>query len=180
MVSQPRILPRAQRTPPPLVAPALHPMQSLPRLLMVALATLLVVLIWGLQDPTAAPPAAPAPDQVAGPASSAAVGEIAAPAGATGTLATLPATDPAPAAAAVDLPRLHPNAVPRPPEPADPVQPARFDRYTVAPGDAIFNIALARGISVDDILRYNPTLGDGTRISIGDVIFIPVSASSAP
>lgn len=153
-------------------------MQSLPRLLMVALATLLVVLIWGLQDPTAAPPAAPAPGLV-GPASSAAVGEIAAPAGATGTLATLPATDPAPAAA-VDLPRLHPNAVPRPPEPADPVQPARFDRYTVTPGDAIFNIALARGITVDDILRYNPNLGDGTRISIGDVIFIPVSASSAP
>ena len=180
MVSQPRIEPRAQSTRTPIVAPALRPMQSLPRLLLVASATILVVLVWGLQEPGPASPAPVAADPAAAPAIPGASTVIAAPSGIVSDLAFTITSTLTDGIATIDSTRLHPNALPRPPELEDPIRPTRLNRYTVTFGDAIFNIARARGVSVDDILLYNPSLGDGTHIAPGDVIFIPVFGWDRP
>ena len=155
-------------------------MQSLPRLLLVALVTLLVVLVWALQEPGPAAPDPASADLAVAPAIPHALTEIIAPAGIISEPSSPVSSGPADAIATIDQLRLHPNSLPRPPEPLDPLRPARLDRYTVIFGDAIFNIARARGVSVDDILLYNPSLGDGTRIVPGDVIFIPVFGWDRP
>ena len=67
-----------------------------------------------------------------------------------------------------------PTALPRPPEPGDPVQPLRFERFIVQPGDTLFDISAVYGVSIDDLLRFNSSLGDGTRIDIGQIVRIPV------
>lgn len=69
-----------------------------------------------------------------------------------------------------------PEALPRPPEPLDPVQPLRFERFIVQPGDTLFDISAVYGVSIDDLLRFNPNLGNGARIDIGQLVRIPVFA----
>ena len=182
MVSQPRLMQpsgaaSAPRPPgrPPLVAPALQPLQSLPRLLAVILLTGLVVLVWSLRDepaPSATAPGAPGITLIGGGVQAAPTAEIAAPQGASVPIqgpTTLSADD----AAAVDLPRLRPNALPRPPELVEPIQPGRFIRFTAQPGDTIYDVSIVYGVTIDEILRFNPALGDGTQIRVGQLIFVP-------
>lgn len=64
-------------------------------------------------------------------------------------------------------------ALPRPPEPADPERPDRFVRFTVQPGDTLYDISVVYGVSIEEILQYNPALGDGTRIEVGGVVLVP-------
>lgn len=180
MVSQPRVMPppgaaSAPRPPgrAPIVAPALQPLQSLPRLLTVILLTALVVLVWSLEDePAPSATAAPGITVIGGAVQAAPTAEIAAPQGASVPIqgpTALIAAD----AAAVDLPRLHPNALPRPPEPAEAIQPGSFIRFTAQPGDTIYDVSIVYGVPIDEILRFNPALGDGTQIRVGQLIFIP-------
>ena len=67
-----------------------------------------------------------------------------------------------------------PEALPRPPEPLDPIQPQRFERFIVQSGDTLFDISNVYGVSIDDLLRFNSSLGDGTRIDVGQIVRIPV------
>jgi hypothetical protein len=183
MVSQPRSLARAgeanatrrEHERPPTIAPALDPQQSLPRLLAVAFLTGLVVLLWGLRDgPSASADPASLSTASGAPASAQPqASEIAAPVGAweavreaitlTGGETTVPGPSALPA-----------NALPRPPEAPDPVQPRDFIRFSAQPGDTIYDVSLVYGVSIDEILRFNPNLGDGTQIGIGQLILVPV------
>jgi LysM repeat protein len=56
------------------------------------------------------------------------------------------------------------------------VQPLRFERFIVQPGDTLFDISAVYGVSIDDLLRFNPNLGNGARIDIGQLVRIPVFA----
>lgn len=157
----------------PIPAPALPPPQSLARLLAVVLLTVAVVFVWSLRGDPAPAAVEPAPAISVVPADSPA------PAEARISLpdATLPSqgpivfsATPAPPSA---LPQLHPHALPRPPEPADPVQPAGFIRFIAQPGDTLYDVSVVYGVSIDELLRFNPGLGDGANIVVGQVIFIP-------
>ena len=156
----------------PITAPALRPPQSPVRLLAVVLLTVAVVTVWGRRDepaPVAAEPqvisvvrADPAPAPEA---------RISLPAAAAATPA--PAEFSAGPAPAIVLPRLRADALPRPPEPADPVQPAAFIHFIAQPGDTLYDVSVVYGVSIDDLLRFNPGLGDGTQILVGQIIFVP-------
>lgn len=182
MVSQPRVMQASRAVPAPrppgrvpLVAPALQPLQSLPRLLVVILLTGLVVLVWSLQDTpssSATATAVPGITVIGGAEQAAPTAEIAAPQGASVPIQG-PTALSAAAAAGVDLPRLRPNALPRPPEPAEPIQPGSFIRFTAQRGDTIYDVSIVYGVTIDEILRFNPALGDGTQIGVGQLIFVP-------
>lgn len=157
----------------PIPAPALPPPQSLARLLAVTLLTVAVVVIWSLRGDPAPPAVEPAPAISVVPA------DAPAPAEARISLpnATPPSQGPVVFSAAPApppaLPRLHPHALPRPPEPADPHQPAEFIRFIAQPGDTLYDVSVVYGVSIEQLLRFNPGLGDGANIVVGQVIFIP-------
>lgn len=67
-----------------------------------------------------------------------------------------------------------PNAIPRPPELPEPPQPREFVRFIVQRGDTLFDISTVYGVSIDDLLRFNPALGDGSLVDVGEVVWIPV------
>jgi LysM repeat protein len=67
-----------------------------------------------------------------------------------------------------------PNAIPRPPEFSEPETPSDFIRFIVQRGDTVFDISLVYGVAVEDLLRFNPNLGDGTRVDVGQAVMIPV------
>ena len=149
-------------------------MLSLPRLLAVVALTGLVVLIWGLQDSGA--PASALFDESGAVLTDAGrlgpIAEIAAPSSARLPIPAASATTSS-VAPQVDLPRLRPNALPRPPELAEPIQPDNFIRFTARNGDTVYDISIVYGVDIDEILEFNPALGDGTQISVGQVIFVP-------
>ena len=64
-------------------------------------------------------------------------------------------------------------ALPRPPEPAEPERPDRFVRFTVQPGDTLYDISVVYGVSIEEILQYNLVLGNGARIEVGGVVLVP-------
>ena len=66
-----------------------------------------------------------------------------------------------------------PIQLPGPPQPAEPERPDAFIRFTVQPGDTVFDISQVYGISVEEILRFNPSLGDGTRVFVGQEVSVP-------
>ncbi len=66
-----------------------------------------------------------------------------------------------------------PSQLPGPPPPAEPERPDSFIRFTIQPGDSIFDISLVYGVSVKEILRFNPELGDGTRVFAGQEVLVP-------
>jgi len=134
-----------------------------------------VVLLWNLQDtdrPASTGDLSIGSLDESGQAAATAV--IAGPRGAV-TLAQDSERAPLDDAPIIDLPRLRPNALPRPPEQSQPIQPSSFVRFTAQHGDTIYDRSTVYGVSIDDILRFNPTLGDGTQISIGQLIFVPGS-----
>ncbi len=157
----------------PITAPALRPPQSPVRLLAVVVLTVAVVTVWGRRDDPA--PVAAEPPQVISVVGAepppAAEARISLPA------ATVAAQEPAQFSAApapaVVLPRLRADALPRPPEPADPVQATAFIHFIAQPGDTLYDVSVVYGVSIDDLLCYNPGLGDGTQILVGQIIFVP-------
>ena len=139
------------------------------RLLLVAALTGAVVAVWATQDD-----ASPA---LTG--SSLSTGEPSTSAQASSATITAPAAEqrgvlPPPTIATQRAVVPQPNAIPRPPELAEPKTPAAFIRFTVAPADTVFDISVVYGVSIAEILRYNPTLGDGSQVDVGQLIFVPV------
>ncbi len=65
------------------------------------------------------------------------------------------------------------GALPTPPAPPEPDRPDSFIRYLVQPGDTVYDISLVYGVPIPDILRFNPSLGDGTRIQPGQIVLVP-------
>lgn len=51
--------------------------------------------------------------------------------------------------------------------------------YIVQPGDTMWLIAKKFGVSLDALLKANPQVADGDRISVGEKIFIPQSGSGS-
>ncbi|MDO4542026.1 MAG: SafA/ExsA family spore coat assembly protein [Bacillota bacterium] len=51
--------------------------------------------------------------------------------------------------------------------------------YVVQPGDTMWLIAKKFGVSLDALLRANPQVADGDKISVGEKIFIPQSSGVA-
>ena len=175
MVAQSRTMPLSSRPPGlPGGAPLPASLPNLPRLLAVVVLTGFVVLIWNWQGPAA--PSAGFQDPgitVLGQATAATpTAEITAPQGAR-LPAPAGAVSPLSDAPSVDLPRLRPNALPRPPELPEPIQPTSFIRVIAQPGDSIYLIGVVHEVPIDEILRFNPALGDGTQISVGQLIFVP-------
>lgn len=66
-----------------------------------------------------------------------------------------------------------PSQLPGPPPPAEPERPDSFIRFTIQPGETIFDISVVHGVSVEEILRFNPELGDGTRVFAGQEVLVP-------
>lgn len=141
-------------------AQAHDPWVYLLRLLVIAALTAIVVGVWAISDDP--------PTSIALPATQVVETNITAPPpeirGGETSITTIPTR------AATPLP----NALPRPPEWPEPVTPKEFISYLVQSGDSIFIIARFNGATVDDLLRFNPGLGDGTRIDVGQIIMIPV------
>ena len=101
----------------------------------------------------------------------------------TGSVAQITLPDPAarpalgefaPGDAIRSAPALPDNALPRPPDMAEPVQPARFERVTLQRGDTVFDLSVIYGVAIEEILRFNPDLGDGSRVDVGQVVFVPI------
>ena len=65
------------------------------------------------------------------------------------------------------------SQLPGPPPPTEPARPDSFIRFTIQPGDSIFDISVVYGVSVEEILRFNPELGDGTRVFAGQEVLVP-------
>lgn len=127
---------------------------------MVAAATAIVVGVWSLD------------------------GEDAAPVVTAESIASITAPAPEPRSGAAPLPidlgiggapSLSADALPRPPEAAEPVMPDSFERFIVQRGDTIFDISIVFGVSIDEILRFNPDLGDGSSVSVGQPVMVPIS-----
>ena len=160
MATQPRLAPR--RPPagatPPLPHPADRRWQLL-RLLLVAAVTGSVVAVWGLAlRDTDDQPATAGPARITSPTPEVRRTGAAAPNTATAGPAIT----------------LRPDALPRPPEPVEPPLPARFERFVVQPGDTVYDISVAYDVSIDEILLFNPDLGDGSRVDVGQVVVIPI------
>ncbi len=127
------------------------------RLVAVAATTGIVVGLWTTLSPEDAPPAPPAAVEarITGPAPEVLPGG-GPPVGGTPQSTSEPAVQ-----------------LPGPPQPAEPEGADSFVRFIVQPGDTLFDISVVYGVSVDDILRFNPSLGDGTRIDVGQEVLVP-------
>ena len=71
-------------------------------------------------------------------------------------------------------PALAENALPRPPDMAEPLQPTLFERVTLQRGDTIFDLSVIYDVSITEVLRFNPDLGDGSRVDVGQVVLVPI------
>ena len=67
-----------------------------------------------------------------------------------------------------------PKDLPRPPELPEPIQPLRFERFLVQPGDTLFEISNVYKVSIAEILRFNRNIGNGEQLSVGQIVIIPV------
>ena len=141
--------------------------------------TLIVVLVWALSDSSPeAGPGGSAEVQSAVAASGAATESVA------GQVAAVERSSEAregaaPSAAAearvgpVEWPRQS-GIIPGRPDPPAPLRPAAFERYLVQRGETLFLIGALRGVAVDDLLLFNPELGDGSMLAAGAMIWIPI------
>ena len=148
------------------------------RIALVGGLTLAVVLIWSLREPAAPPSleavaAAPAALETRAPAAAPTIAE-------PPQTAAVPQAAAAPAAKAaieqaapVEWPEQS-GIIPGRPDPAAPPRPADFERYIVQRGETLVLIAALRGVTLDDLLRFNPELGDGSMLNAGAAIWIPI------
>ena len=168
MASQQAIRPLGSNDPSHVRAAAHDVRVYLIRLILIAALTGAVVAVWATQG-------APAPSALPGNASTS---EIAIGQGGSAAI-TAPAAERRGSVAptSIDIgPAVvpQPNAIPRPPERAEPQTPAEFIRFTVAPADTVFDISVVYGVSIAEILRYNPNLGEGSQVDVGQLIYVPV------
>lgn len=54
---------------------------------------------------------------------------------------------------------------------------AQAQQHSVAEGETVYGIARKYSISVNDLLRANPSLGDGNRVLVGQKLTIPTSSA---
>lgn len=143
------------------------------RIALVGGLTIVVVLVWALREPQ--PVLQPQPPAI----QPTTVQPTSPPAAATQT-ETSPATAaPAqPARIAEPAPAIAPPApsgiIPGRPDPPAPPQPHAFERYLVQRGETLFLIAALRGVPLNDLLLFNPELGDGSILQAGAQIWIPI------
>lgn len=157
------------------------------RIALVGGLTIVVVLVWALRDstpPIAAPPIAALP--VADPALARNAPTV--PAARAAPPAAEPASQPAFAQTATAAQPPQPIAesaptiewpkqsgiIPGRPDPIPPPRPAAFERYIVQRGETLVLIAALRGLDLDDLLIFNPELGDGAALHAGADIWIPI------
>lgn len=134
--------------------------------------TLVVVLVWALRESGAdpAPTLESAPVEAVGPAAAAPAPQAAAES-APSTVA--PALSSSAAPTALDPPGQS-GIIPGRPDPPAPLRPAAFERYLVQRGETLFLIGALRGVAVEDLLLFNPELGDGSMLAAGAMIWIPI------
>ena len=87
--------------------------------------------------------------------------------------ATVPAVDTAARARAEAAYAAQTGIVPGLPDAAEPRRPQSFERYQVQRGESLYLIATVRGVELADLQEFNPELGDGTQLKVGDWIWIP-------
>ena len=140
------------------------------RLILVAALTGVVVAIWTAQNEDTAASAWPVTIRAIdeSPYAQSAKSEIIAPAPEQRGSTRPPDTTTLPAVA----PQT--DEIPRPPEQPEPRRPTEFVRFTIAPADTVFDISIVYGVSIAEILRYNPNLGDGSQVDVGQLIFVPL------
>ena len=145
---------------PPMIAVgvAATPRVRLLRLAAIAALTGAVVIVGALQGDAVSHPAGVAQITLPAAAASPALGEFRA--------GDVVRSAPAPAPAE--------NALPRPPDIAEPLQPARFARVTLQRGDTVFDLSVIYDVAIVEILRFNPDLGDGSRVDVGQVVLVPI------
>ena len=143
------------------------------RIALVGGLTIVVVLVWALREPqpvlqpqpTAAQPAAVQPTSPPAAATPAQTEPAAAPA-----QPLQPTAEPAPTIA----PPAPSGIIPGRPDPPAPPQPHAFERYLVQRGETLILIAALRGVALNDLLLFNPELGDGSILQAGAQIWIPI------
>ena len=141
--------------------------------------TLIVVLVWALQESssqTALVGQAEVQSVVAasGAGAAQAVGQPAAlEQRAAARAAAAPSALAAEQAGPVEWPRQS-GIIPGRPDPPAPPSPSAFERYIVQRGETLFLIAALRGVALDDLLLFNPELGDGSVLHAGAAIWIPI------
>lgn len=142
------------------------------RIALVGGLTIVVVLVWALREPQ--PVLQPQPPA----AQAAAVQPISPPAAATQTEAPVVAATAQPARIAEPAPAVAPptpsGIIPGRPDPPAPPQPHAFERYLVQRGETLILIAALRGLPLNDLLLFNPELGDGSILQAGAQIWIPI------
>ncbi len=144
------------------------------RIALVVGLTTAVVLVWALRGP-AAPPA----PQTTGTAETLAQPPIAESSAESARAALQPlapppaVADPLLEAAPAAWPQQS-GIIPGRPDPALPLRPAAFERYVVQRGEALALIAALRGVTLADLLLFNPELGDGSVLVAGAAIWIPI------
>jgi LysM repeat protein len=166
MASQQAIQPLGFEDPSHVRAAAHDVRVYLVRLILIAALTGVVVGVWATQDDAAPTATALSTSDLSDEADASST--ITAPAAEQRGTAAPPSIAAGPAV----VPQ--PNAIPRPPERAEPQTPAEFVRFTVAPADTVFDISVVYGVSIAEILLYNPNLGDGSQVDVGQLIFVPV------
>lgn len=142
--------------------------------------TLIVVLVWALQESSPQTAlvgqAAEVQSVVAssGAATERAAGQPAAlEQRAAARAAAAPNALAAEQAGPVEWPRQS-GIIPGRPDPPAPPSPSAFERYIVQRGETLFLIAALRGVALDDLLLFNPELGDGSVLRAGAAIWIPI------
>ena len=152
------------------------------RIALVGGLTIVVVLVWALRDstpPLAAPPLAD--PTLARNATTVPAARTAPPAAEPASQPALAQTDPAaqpPQPVAEPAPTIEwpkqSGIIPGRPDPIPPPRPAAFERYIVQRGETLVLIAALRGVDLDDLLLFNPELGDGSILPAGAQIWIPI------
>lgn len=150
------------------------------RIALVGGLTIVVVLVWALRDSTPPPDTPPIPDPAL------ARNVPTAPAARAAPPAAEPAPQPAPIqpvaqptqpiakpASTVEWPKQS-GIIPGRPDPIPPPRPAAFERYIVQRGETLVLIAALRGVPLNDLLLFNPELGDGSILQAGAQIWIPI------
>ena len=143
------------------------------RIALVGGLTLIVVLVWALREtspaapapiaPTAAAEPVPSPSPIAAPVSQSAAAEP----------PVAPPLPPAAKPASAKWPAQS-GIIPGRPDPLAPLQPHAFERYLVQRGETLILIAALRGVNLDELLLFNPELGDGSILPAGAQIWIPI------
>lgn len=143
------------------------------RIALVGGLTIVVVLVWALREPQ--PVLQPQPTAI-----QPATVQPTSPPAAAPLVQTEPAAAPAqpPQPTAEAAPTIVPPApsgiIPGRPDPPAPPQPHAFERYLVQRGETLFLIAALRGLPLNDLLLFNPELGDGSILQAGAQIWIPI------